>query len=156
MSFLISVIVPVYNVEKYIGKCIEDIISQSYKNLEIILVDDGSEDNSGKICDEYALKDNRISVIHKKNGGVSDARNHGIEKASGDYYIFPDSDDQFDHRMIEFLIKPIESGKADMCVCDFANVTEDKPPIPFEKENTEIIFCFQRRIYFETYCRQNY
>ena len=82
---LISVIVPVYNVEKYIGKCIESIINQTYKNLEIILVDDGSTDNSGNICDDYAIIDSRIIVIHKKNGGLSDARNAGIEIANGSY-----------------------------------------------------------------------
>lgn len=81
----ISVVVPVYNVEKYLSECLESIIAQSYKNLEIILVNDGSSDNSGNICDKYSEKDTRIRVIHKKNCGLSDARNTGIEYATGDY-----------------------------------------------------------------------
>ena len=90
---LISVIVPVYNVEKYINKCIDSIIRQTYKNIELILVDDGSTDNSGKLCDKLASQDTRIKVLHKQNGGVSRARNLGIEKATGDYICFVDSDD---------------------------------------------------------------
>ncbi|MBU3840461.1 MAG: glycosyltransferase, partial [Candidatus Ruminococcus intestinipullorum] len=82
---LISVIIPVYNVEKYIQSCIESIIDQTYKNIEIILVDDGSTDSSGKICDSYQVKDKRIKVIHKKNGGLSDARNAGITCSTGEY-----------------------------------------------------------------------
>lgn len=89
----ISVIVPVYKVENYIGKCIESILSQTFKDFELILVDDGSPDNSGKICDSYAQKDSRILVIHKTNGGVSSARNTGIEKSNGEWLCFIDSDD---------------------------------------------------------------
>lgn len=91
---LISVIVPIYNVEKYLQECLDSIINQTYKNLEIILVDDGSTDNSGIICNEYAKKDNRIKVIHKKNGGLSSARNAGMDECSvGGYITFVDSDD---------------------------------------------------------------
>ena len=89
----ISIIVPVYNVEEYITECIDSILSQTYKDCELILVDDGSSDNSGKICDEYALKDNRIKVIHKENGGLSSARNAGLDIAKGEYITFIDSDD---------------------------------------------------------------
>ena len=89
----ISVIVPIYDVEKFLAECIESIINQSYENLEIILVDDGSHDNSGKIADEYAKKDERIKVIHKPNGGLSDARNAGLQIATGEYLMFSDSDD---------------------------------------------------------------
>ena len=89
----ISIVVPIYNVEKYLAECIESIQNQSYKNLEIILVDDESPDNSGKIAEKYASNDERIKVIHKKNGGLSDARNAGIEVATGDYLMFVDSDD---------------------------------------------------------------
>ena len=92
---LVSIIVPVYNVEKYLPKCVGSLINQTYKNVEIILVDDGSTDQSGNICDTYLEKDNRIVVLHKKNGGLSDARNFGIEHAKGDYYSFVDSDDTF-------------------------------------------------------------
>ena len=90
---LISIIIPVYKVEKYLEKCINSIIGQTYTNLQIILVDDGSPDNSGKICDKYAKEDSRIEVIHKSNGGLSEARNRGIERAKGKYIGFVDSDD---------------------------------------------------------------
>ena len=92
-SELISIIVPVYKVEKYIDRCVESIINQTYKNIEIILVDDGSPDNCPKICDEWAKKDKRIRVIHKENRGVSSARNVGIDVAKGKYIGFVDSDD---------------------------------------------------------------
>lgn len=96
---LISVIVPIYKVEKYLQKCVQSIINQTYKNLEIILVDDGSPDNCGIICDKLAERDDRIRVIHKKNGGLSSARNAGIEIANGEYIGFVDSDDYIE----EFL-----------------------------------------------------
>ena len=93
MDDLISVIVPVYNVEEYLDRCIESIVNQTYKNLEILLIDDGSTDNSYNICDKWAKKDNRIKVVHKENGGVSSARNVGLDVATGDYIGFVDSDD---------------------------------------------------------------
>lgn len=92
-EYMISIIVPIYNVERYIERCVNSILSQSFSNIEIILVDDGSPDNSGKICDSYASKDSRIVVIHKKNGGLSSARNAGIDIAKGEYLMFVDSDD---------------------------------------------------------------
>lgn len=101
---LISVIVPVYNVERYLKKCIRSIINQTYKNLEIILVDDGSSDNSGKICDEFAQKDNRIKVIHKTNGGQADARNKALDIMSGEWVSFVDSDDFISIYYIENLL----------------------------------------------------
>ena len=88
-----SIIIPVYNAERYINKCIDSVLDQSYANWELLLIDDGSSDNSGKICDSYSRKDNRIRTIHKPNGGVSSARNLGIEQASGDFITFIDSDD---------------------------------------------------------------
>lgn len=90
---LISIVVPIYNVQDYLERCIQSLISQTYKNIEIILVDDGATDNSGKLCDEYLKKDERIKVIHKENGGLSDARNVGKENANGKYIAFIDSDD---------------------------------------------------------------
>ena len=93
MDSLISIIIPVYNVEKYLRRCVDSVLGQTYDKLEIILVDDGSTDNSGRICDEYREKDQRIIVIHKENGGLSEARNFGIEKSSGEYISFVDSDD---------------------------------------------------------------
>ena len=90
---LITVIVPIYNVENYLKKCLNSIINQQYKKLEILLIDDGSTDLSGKIADEYAVKDNRIKVVHKENGGLSDARNYGLKIMTGEYVTFIDSDD---------------------------------------------------------------
>ena len=104
MSPLISVIVPVYNVEAYLGKCIESIIHQTYTNLEIILVDDGSPDRCGEICDYYAARDSRVNVIHKLGGGVSSARNAGLELTKGDYITFVDADDWIDEELYEELV----------------------------------------------------
>lgn len=98
---MISIIVPVYKVEKYVGKCIESILAQTFRDLELILVDDGTPDNSGAICDEYAQKDSRIKVFHKENGGVSSARNYGIEKATGEWICFVDSDDWLESTYLE-------------------------------------------------------
>lgn len=117
MNDLISVIVPVYNVEKYLEQCVDSIINQTYTNLEIILVDDGSIDNSPQICDDYASIDSRIRVYHKKNGGLSDARNIGISKTNGKYITFIDSDDFVDSRFIEILYLQIqETGAQISCV----------------------------------------
>ena len=107
---LISVIVPVYNVESYLEKCINSILQNTYKNLEIILVDDGSTDNSGSICDKYKGIDSRISVIHKQNGGLSSARNKGLDIATGEYVLFIDSDDFIEERMIEHLAGAAEEN----------------------------------------------
>ncbi len=119
---LISIIVPVYNVEKYLSKCIDSILAQTYKNTEIILVDDGAKDKSGEICDEYAKKDSRIRVIHKKNGGLSDARNCGLEAARGELVGFIDSDDYIDSDMYEVLYNAMEKYGAQMSMCDVYDV----------------------------------
>ena len=105
MNLLISVIVPIYNVEKYLSRCLDSILAQTYKNLEIILVNDGSTDGSGKICEEYKQKDSRIVVVHKKNGGLSSARNAGLDIATGSYIGFVDSDDYISLDMYELLIQ---------------------------------------------------
>lgn len=120
----ISVIVPVYNVEKYLNKCIESILNQTFKDFELILVDDGSPDNCGTICDEYALKDNRIKVIHKENGGLSDARNAGINISQGEYIMFVDSDDYITEQMIEILYNAIISDNSDIALCGLDLVDE--------------------------------
>lgn len=111
---LISVIVPVYKVEEYLDRCVDSIINQTYKNLEILLVDDGSPDNCPKMCDDYAKKDKRIKVIHKKNGGLSDARNVGIDNSKGDYLTFIDSDDYVELNYVEFLYNLIVKYDADI------------------------------------------
>lgn len=120
MDKLISVIVPVYKVEKYLSRCIDSIIAQTYKNLEIFLIDDGSPDKSGRICDEYAKKDHRIRVLHKPNGGVSSARNLGLKEAKGEYIGFVDSDDYIAPQMYEVLINNIEKYDADISICGFS------------------------------------
>ena len=125
-DILVSVIVPIYNVEDYLPKCIDSIICQTYKNIEIILVDDGSPDSCGQICENYKKKDSRIKVIHKENGGLSDARNAGICRAKGSYYVFRDSDDYIHERMIETLVEGVVSTSADIAVCSFKNVKEDE------------------------------
>ena len=114
---LISVVVPVYNVEKYLKRCLNSILVQTYSNLEILLIDDGSTDQSGQICDEFAKLDSRIRVLHKNNGGLSDARNVGIEAAKGEYVTFVDSDDYVDEDLIEYLYKMIEQTHTEMSVC---------------------------------------
>ncbi|MCM1500999.1 MAG: glycosyltransferase [Clostridium sp.] len=110
----VSVIVPVYNVMPYLRKCIDSIVNQTYEQLEILLVDDGSTDGSGKVCDEYAEHDCRVRVIHKKNGGLSDARNVGIEAATGEYVAFIDSDDFVSEAFIEVMLKALCDSHADM------------------------------------------
>lgn len=126
MNDLISIIVPVYNVEKYINKCIESIVNQTYKNLEIILVDDGSPDNCPKMCDDWAEKDSRIKVIHKTNGGLSDARNAGLSVASGDYIAFIDSDDFIEIDFYEKLYNVIKDTNCDISICNLKMVYESK------------------------------
>lgn len=106
----ISVIIPVYNVEKYLKRCLDSVVNQTYKNLEIILVDDGSADNSGKICDEYAQKDKRIIVIHKENGGVSSVRNKGLDICTGDYVSFIDSDDWLENCFYEYVVNNVKDN----------------------------------------------
>lgn len=117
MSKKLSVIVPVYNVEPYLRRCIDSIINQTYKNLEIILVDDGSPDNCGQICDEYANKDSRIIVIHQKNSGASVARNVGMDIASGEYISFVDSDDRISLDMYKDMINILECNDLDIVCC---------------------------------------
>lgn len=118
MEELISIIVPIYNVEEFLPNCINSILKQKYSNLEIILVDDGSPDHCGNICDEYAQKDSRIRVIHKENGGLSDARNAGIRIATGRYFTFIDSDDYISEDYVSYLYSLLIQYHADISVCD--------------------------------------
>lgn len=121
---LVSVIVPIYNVEQYLNKCVESIINQTYRHLEVILVDDGSPDRCGEICQEFARKDARIKVLHKKNGGLSDARNAGLEIATGKYVLFTDSDDYIKKDLVEKCVDAAESNKSDMVIFDFLRIEE--------------------------------
>lgn len=125
MNSLISVIVPIFKVEEYLSRCVDSILNQTYKNLEIILVDDGSPDNCGKICDDYVDKDNRIKVVHKKNGGLSDARNAGIAVATGEYISFIDSDDYIALDFFETLYNTMQSEKSYIVECSVVKFYED-------------------------------
>ena len=122
---LISVIIPVYNVEEYLRECVDSVLNQTYQNFEIILIDDGSTDSSGKICDEYAEKDSRISVIHKENGGPSKTRNTGLVNANGKYIYFLDSDDYIENNALEFLVNTAESNNADLVFFDAHSFADD-------------------------------
>lgn len=126
-SALISVIVPVYKVEKYLDRCVASIANQTYQNLEIILVDDGSPDNCPAMCDGWAAKDSRVKVIHKENGGLSDARNAGMDVAAGAYIAFVDSDDWIHSDYIRQLYWAAASHDADIAACDFRTVYEEMP-----------------------------
>lgn len=128
MNDLISVIVPVYNVEKYLERCINSLLCQTYESLEIILVDDGSTDASPQMCDEFAARDGRIKVVHKQNGGLSDARNAGLKAATGEYIGYVDSDDWIEADMYEKMYRACVENDAQLCVCryfrEFADRTE--------------------------------
>ena len=147
---MISVIVPVYGVEKYLHRCIESILCQTYSNFELILVDDGSPDNCPKICDEYARKDSRIKVIHKKNGGQSSARNAGLDICRGEYIYFCDSDDWIESNLLERALKKIKDEKADMvrfqCFTHFEDTSYqsafllDRDSVQFETDSERLDF----------------
>lgn len=128
---LISVIVPVYNVEKYLERCVNSIIGQSYKQIEILLVDDGSTDGSGELCDRLSMVDKRIKVIHKTNGGLSDARNYGIDKSTGQYICFIDSDDVISDDYIEHLLDVLLKNDSDISIGMYTTFSEN---ISFEKK----------------------
>ena len=136
---LISIIVPVYNVEPYIKKCIDSIVAQSYENIEIILVDDGSTDASGAICDNCAKKDKRTKVIHKKNGGVSSARNAGLEATKGDYISFVDGDDALRSDYIDNLYEDIVRTGADISICGFRRFNESGETTCSEADFTGVV-----------------
>lgn len=148
---MISIIVPVYNVEKYLKKCVNSIINQTYTDFELILVDDGSTDNSREICDEYLLIDRRIKVFHKENGGLSSARNMGLKKAKGEFLTFIDSDDIINKKYLEIMMKTINDNQSDVIICNyerFSNEDEISDTSSKEKLNiinytgTAIMYCY--------------
>ena len=121
---LVSVIIPVYNVEKYLKKCVDSVLNQTYRNLDIILVDDGSTDLSGKMCDKLGIDDKRVTVIHKQNGGLSDARNAGLNVARGEYYAFVDSDDYISSDMIEIMVNSARENSCEIAICNMVRFSE--------------------------------
>lgn len=145
MSELISVVVPVYGVEKFLHLCVDSILNQTYKNLEVFLVDDGSPDRCGQWCEEYAAKDARITVVHKKNGGLSDARNAVMDRLHGEYVIFVDSDDFLDIHYVENLYFMMKEHQADIAVCGWNEIDENHIVLPeIVKLNPENTQCWER------------
>ncbi len=149
--YKVNCIVPIYNVEKYVDKCIASLLNQSYQQLEIILVDDGSTDHSGDICDRYAQKDNRVRVVHKENGGLSSARNAGLDVAEGEYILFIDGDDYLVPDSVDCLMnlqKKFEY-KLDLIQFFYDEVEEDEESLFCSEREDRIEMCTDRRIMFE-------
>lgn len=140
-DFLISIIVPVYNVEQYLPRCVDSLINQTYQNLEIILIDDGSPDRCGEICDEYARKDNRIIVAHKPNGGLSDARNKGLDIAKGEYVMFVDSDDWIDRDTCKTVVNLADSNQSNIVIFGVRNVYDSGKIEVFPPKYSGIVSC---------------
>ena len=136
---MISIIIPVFNVEQYLPKCLDSVINQTCKNIEIILVDDGSKDSSGRICDKYAQQDSRIIVVHKENGGLSSARNAGLDIATGDYVMFVDSDDYVEPYFCEIPLKYAIENNVEIVSFGYYRVYEDGRRIEFKTSNPRII-----------------
>lgn len=149
---LISVIIPVYNVEEYLDRCLESVANQTYKNIEIILIDDGSTDNSGKMCDQWAEKDRRIRVIHQKNGGLSNARNKGIEEAKGEFISFVDSDDWIEANMLTDFISIAMTQHCDI-VCSDPFHTNGKKQI--SKKRKKKIITYSQYEFVKRYLKIN-
>ncbi len=132
---LVSVIIPVYKVENYLKRCVDSVLAQTYENIEIILVDDGSPDNCGEMCDEYARADSRVVVIHKENGGVSAARNIGVERSHGEYVTFVDSDDYISPDYVEYLYSLLFDNDADVAIAGFNKTSDDSCDFASDSEN---------------------
>lgn len=150
----ISVIIPIYDVEDYLIRCLDSVINQTYKNLEIILVNDGSPDKSGEICDNYAKIDDRIIVVHQENAGVSIARNKGLEISSGEYISFIDPDDYIELNMYEIMVNELEKNDVKIVCCNWNNVYDDKTePNDVSLARLGVVCCQQayENIYFKNY-----
>lgn len=154
MNNLVSVIVPVYNVEKYLNKCVDSIISQTHTNLEIILVNDGSSDNSPNICDEYASLDSRIKVVHKVNGGLSDARNAGLDVATGDYITFVDSDDYIESESVELLLKALKENNVPISLMHANIVNSDYSIRGTQTDNSRSVKVYSALEYCKGVCEK--
>lgn len=149
---LISVIIPVYNVEQYLGKCVDSVICQTYRRLEILIIDDGSTDGCGRICDEYAEKDERIKVFHTENRGLSAARNLGLDEATGEYISFIDSDDWFELKAIETAVDAVIESKADIACFRFVREYKNASRIVYGDVQTRIVLVGEGII--TDYCTQ--
>ena len=147
---MISIIIPVYNVKEYLDKCVRSVLEQTYTDIEVILVDDGSTDGSGDICDGYVAKDPRVTALHKTNGGLSDARNYGIDQAHGDLIGFVDGDDWIHPQMYEILLKVMEDSGADIAACRFTSDEKDRfmDPIDPDSLSMEVFSSTQAMINF--------
>lgn len=149
---LVSVIVPVYKVEQYIESCLDAVKSQTYENLEIILIDDGTPDSSGEICERYAEQDSRMVVYHKQNGGLSDARNYGIDCAKGEYITFIDSDDRVDIDYVEYLYRLIRKYECMLALCTHRILYENGKMVEIGAGGEEILdeeTCLERMLYHD-------
>ncbi len=153
-KYKLSIVVPDYNLEKYIARCLDSLLHQTYHNLEIIVVDNGSTDSSGAICDEYAAKDNRIKVIHQENKGAGGSRNTGIDNATGEYITFVDGDDFVDSYMMEKMMSAIITFNADMAVCRYRQVSinEEYVEKPFEEGKVCILDNYEM---LRAYCEES-
>ena len=143
---LISIIVPAYNVESLVERCLYSLCVQTYQNIEIVVVDDGSTDKTGQVCRDYAKKDSRIVVVTQENGGLSAARNKGIQVAHGNYYMFVDSDDYINHNMTSILYSNLQEHEADIAMCDFVKIyegEEDYKQLIFQNEAPGQIFLYE-------------
>lgn len=149
MENKISVIIPVYNVEKYLDKCIESVVNQTYSTLEILLVNDGSKDASPQICDKWALRDSRIRVIHKQNGGQAEARNAALDICTGKYIVFVDSDDYVDPEYIAYLYQLICENAAELAICEYRMITFEGRPLNSFADNGQVLVMDQQQALWE-------
>ena len=147
----ISIIVAVYNIEQYLGRCVDSLLNQTYRNLEIILVDDGSTDESGVLCDEYAERDSRVKVIHKENGGLSDARNIGAAAAEGEYIAYVDGDDWVEKEMYGAMLEALKDYQAEVAVCRYKCIYPDR----VVDESTDKITVFEGREALKVYIEED-
>lgn len=155
---LVSIIIPIYNIERYLDRCIASVANQTHKDLQIILVDDGSTDQSAEICDTWAIKDSRITVIHQENGGVSIARNRGLDAANGEYVLWVDSDDYIAPETVSKMLHVLEHSDVDMVICDFEKGTDDAFIFPGCEAHCEVIdkITALNRIYVDSYSALRY
>lgn len=150
MQELVSIIVPIYNVAPYLERCLTSLTGQTYKNIEILLVDDGSTDASGELCDLWKARDHRIRVFHKPNGGLSDARNYGLERASGDFVCFIDSDDWLDLQFVEVMLGTLTDTGSDLVECDYLS-TDGNHPTPESRQTAFVYEVFEEKECFRQF-----